>query len=132
MCSPFCSKTTSYGSGDNNTRQFLLILCPSKPIVFQNNFDTVICICIIQFYLNLFKSFDNMSIGFYQVIRALDNGDQLCDLSNGVRYGQSTIYDSGQYNEDITRFRKMVNGSFDDSEFDNYSAEFRSTASTEL
>jgi len=73
-----------------------------------------------------------MSIGFYQVIRALDNGDQLCDLSNGVRYGQSTIYDSGQYNEDITRFRKMVNGSFDDSEFDNYSAEFRSTASTEL
>ncbi|KAL9285119.1 hypothetical protein ACSQ67_024511 [Phaseolus vulgaris] len=64
-----------------------------------------------------------------QVIRALDNGDQLHDLSNGVRYGQSTIYNSGQYNEDIARFRKMVNPSFDDSEFDNNSSEFRSTVS---
>ncbi|BAT99533.1 hypothetical protein LR48_Vigan06g099500 [Vigna angularis] len=67
-----------------------------------------------------------------QVLRSLDNGDQLYDLSNGVRYGQSTVYNSGQYNEDIARFRKMVNGSFDDSEFDNLSSEFRSTVSREM
>ena len=73
-----------------------------------------------------------MSIGFYQVLRSLDNGDQLYDLSNGVKYGQSTVYHSGQYNEDIARFRKMVNGSFDDSDFDNLSSEFRSTASKEM
>lgn len=66
------------------------------------------------------------------MLRSLDNGDQLCDLSNGVRYGQSTVYDSGQYNDDIARFRKMVNGSFDDSEFDNLSSEFRSTVSREM
>ncbi|TKY69862.1 Proline-rich receptor protein kinase PERK12 [Spatholobus suberectus] len=64
-----------------------------------------------------------------QVSRALDSGDQLCDLSNGVKYGQSTIYDSGQYDEDITRFRRVVNGSFDDSEFDMYSMEYRSNVS---
>ncbi|WVZ10026.1 hypothetical protein V8G54_014556 [Vigna mungo] len=67
-----------------------------------------------------------------QVLRSLDNGDQLYDLSNGVKYGQSTVYDSGQYNDDIARFRKMVNGSFDDSEFDNLSSEFRSTVSREM
>ncbi|KAK7309692.1 hypothetical protein RJT34_06628 [Clitoria ternatea] len=59
-----------------------------------------------------------------QVVRALDSGDQLYDLSNGVKYGQSTIYNSSQYNEDIMRFRRMANGSFDDSEFD--SSEYRS------
>ncbi|XP_029127729.1 proline-rich receptor-like protein kinase PERK12 [Cajanus cajan] len=67
-----------------------------------------------------------------QVSRALDNGDKLYDLSNGVKYGQSTIYDSGQYNEDIMRFRRMANGSFGDSEFDTYSTDYRSTVSREM
>ncbi|XP_027362819.1 proline-rich receptor-like protein kinase PERK13 [Abrus precatorius] len=56
-----------------------------------------------------------------QVVRALDSGDQQYDLSNGVKYGQSTVYDSGQYNEDIMRFRRLANGSFGDSEYDMYS-----------
>lgn len=61
-----------------------------------------------------------------QIARALDSGDQLYDLSNGVKFGQSTIYDSGQYNEDIMRFKRMANGSFADSEFDMYSSEYSS------
>ncbi|CAK8537042.1 unnamed protein product [Lathyrus sativus] len=61
-----------------------------------------------------------------QIARALDSGDQLYDLSNGVKYGQSTIYDSGQYNEDLMRFKRMANGSFDESEFDMYSSEYSS------
>ncbi|XP_050374866.1 proline-rich receptor-like protein kinase PERK12 [Argentina anserina] len=61
-----------------------------------------------------------------QVCRALDcEGD---DLSNGVKFGQSTAYDSGQYNEDIMRFRRMALG--DSSEFGASSSEF--TASKEL
>lgn len=56
----------------------------------------------------------------------MEIGEQLYDLSNGVKYGQSTIYDSGQYNEDLMRFKRMANGSFDDSEFDIYSAEYSS------
>ncbi|KAG5050722.1 hypothetical protein JHK87_002920 [Glycine soja] len=68
-----------------------------------------------------------------QVARSLDSGDQQYDLSNGVKYGQSTIYDSGQYNEDITIFKRMVNGSFDDSEFDmDSTTDYRSTVSREM
>ncbi|KAI5436937.1 proline-rich receptor-like protein kinase PERK13 [Lathyrus oleraceus] len=61
-----------------------------------------------------------------QIARALDSGDQQYDLSNGVKYGQSRIYDSGQYNEDLMRFKRMANGSFDESEFDMYSSEYSS------
>ena len=93
----------------------------------------IICICNISILiLNSFKSFANMSLGFYQVARSLDSGNQLYDLSNGVKYGQSTVYDSGQYNEDIEIFKRMVNGSFDDSEFDMNSMEYRSTVSREM
>ncbi|KAL3031507.1 hypothetical protein AAZX31_02G033100 [Glycine max] len=68
-----------------------------------------------------------------QVARSLDSGDQQYDLSNGVKYGQSTIYDSGQYNEDITIFKRMVNGSFDDSEFDmDSTTDYRSTVSRDM
>lgn len=56
----------------------------------------------------------------------MDSGDQQYDLSNGVKYGQSRIYDSGQYNEDLMRFKRMANGSFDESEFDMYSSEYSS------
>ncbi|XP_027346905.1 proline-rich receptor-like protein kinase PERK12 [Abrus precatorius] len=58
-----------------------------------------------------------------QVVRALDSGDEIPDLSNGVKYGQSTVYDSGQYDKDIGLFRRMANGSVVDSEFDMYSRE---------
>lgn len=64
---------------------------------------------------------------FYQIARALDSGDQLYDLSNGVKYGQSTVYDSGQYNAEIRRFNGRDNdSSFGDSEFDMYSREYNS------
>lgn len=80
----------------------------------------------------MLKLFANVFLGFYQVARALDSDDQLCDLSNGVKYGQSTVYDSGQYNEDIMRFRRMANGSFGNSEFDTYSTDYGSTVSREM
>ncbi|CAJ1940125.1 unnamed protein product [Sphenostylis stenocarpa] len=59
-----------------------------------------------------------------QVVRALDTGDEKSDLSNGVKYGQSTIYDSGQYDKEIMLFKKMANGTFSDSDFDMYSREY--------
>ncbi|XP_031260688.1 proline-rich receptor-like protein kinase PERK13 [Pistacia vera] len=52
-----------------------------------------------------------------QVVRALDSEGEMSDLSNGVKYGQSTVYDSGQYNQDIMMFRKMALGGGDSSEF---------------
>ncbi|CAJ2647543.1 proline-rich receptor-like protein kinase PERK13-like protein [Trifolium pratense] len=59
-----------------------------------------------------------------QIARALDSGDQLYDLSNGVKYGQSRIYDSEKYHEDLMKFKRMANGSFGDSaEFDMYNTE---------
>ncbi|TKY58641.1 Proline-rich receptor protein kinase PERK13 [Spatholobus suberectus] len=50
-----------------------------------------------------------------QVVRALDSGDEKSDLSNGVKYGHSTAYDSGQYDKEIMLFRRMANGNFVDS-----------------
>ncbi|KAG1346902.1 hypothetical protein COCNU_06G007310 [Cocos nucifera] len=43
-----------------------------------------------------------------QVLRALDSEGNLVDLSNGVKFGQSTVYDSAQYSTDIEKFRKMA------------------------
>ncbi|WVZ25298.1 hypothetical protein V8G54_003842, partial [Vigna mungo] len=60
----------------------------------------------------------------FQVVRALDTGDEKCDLSNGVKYGQSTVYDSGQYDKDIMVFRRMANGTFSNSDFNTYDSEY--------
>ncbi|XP_015578597.1 proline-rich receptor-like protein kinase PERK13 isoform X2 [Ricinus communis] len=60
-----------------------------------------------------------------QVVRALDS-DDMCDISNGVKYGQSTAYDSGQYNQDIIKFRRMAFSSAESSEFDTMSGEYTS------
>ncbi|XP_022957494.1 proline-rich receptor-like protein kinase PERK13 isoform X2 [Cucurbita moschata] len=60
-----------------------------------------------------------------QVVRSLDIETDMSDLSNGVKYGQSTIYDSGQYSQDISKFRRMALGG-DSSEFDIYSSEYSS------
>lgn len=64
-----------------------------------------------------------------QVVRALDSQDESCDLSNGVKYGQSTVYDAGHYSEDaIMKFRKMAIGSCSESEFDRDSGNYSSSA----
>ncbi|KAK7348636.1 hypothetical protein VNO80_23223 [Phaseolus coccineus] len=54
-----------------------------------------------------------------QVVRALDTVDESSDLSNGVKYGQSTNYDSGQYDKEIMLFKRLANGTFVDSDFDS-------------
>ncbi|CAL2231317.1 unnamed protein product [Prunus armeniaca] len=59
-----------------------------------------------------------------QVVRALDCEGELSDLCNGVKVGQSTAYDSGQYNEDIVRFRRTALGSEGSSEYEMSSREF--------
>ncbi|XP_050119094.1 proline-rich receptor-like protein kinase PERK12 isoform X2 [Malus sylvestris] len=59
-----------------------------------------------------------------QVVRALDCEGELSDLTNGVKVGQSTAYDSGQYNKEIMRFRRMALGSGGSSEMS--SADFTS------
>ncbi|THU63561.1 hypothetical protein C4D60_Mb01t17120 [Musa balbisiana] len=46
-----------------------------------------------------------------QVLRALDGGGSLPDLSNGVKFGQSTVYDSGKYSADIQKLQKIAFGS---------------------
>ncbi|CAH8386932.1 unnamed protein product [Eruca vesicaria subsp. sativa] len=51
-----------------------------------------------------------------QVVRALDCDEDSGDISNGIKVGQSTAYDSGQYNEEIMKFRKMAFGIDDSTE----------------
>ena len=51
-----------------------------------------------------------------QVVRALDRDEDSGDISNGIKVGQSTTYDSGQYNQEIMKFRKMAFGTDDSTE----------------
>ncbi|KAL4204994.1 hypothetical protein AMTRI_Chr01g112470 [Amborella trichopoda] len=53
-----------------------------------------------------------------QVVRALENDSDISDLTNGVKPGQSTVFNSTQYSVDINRFRRMAFGSTD------YSSDF--------
>lgn len=59
------------------------------------------------------------------MVRALDSRDGSCDLSNGVKYGQSTMYDASNYSEStIAKFRKMAAiDSFSESELDRQSGD---------
>lgn len=67
-----------------------------------------------------------------QVVRALDCGDESSDISNGMKYGHSTVYDSGQYDKAIMLFRRMANGTFDDSDFDMVSREYSLSRNTSM
>ncbi|KAG2303692.1 hypothetical protein Bca52824_032343 [Brassica carinata] len=51
-----------------------------------------------------------------QVVRALDCDEDSGNISNGIKVGQSTTYDSGQYNQEIMKFRKMAFGIDDSTE----------------
>lgn len=55
-------------------------------------------------------------------MRALDSDGEMSDLSNGVKYGQSNIYDSEQYNHDIAIFRKMALGEDSSEVSEDYSS----------
>ncbi|KAL2522945.1 Protein kinase domain-containing protein [Forsythia ovata] len=48
-----------------------------------------------------------------QVVRALDSMDELTDLNNGIKPGQSGIYDSRQHSAQIRMFQRMAFGSQD-------------------
>ncbi|KAG7589646.1 Serine-threonine/tyrosine-protein kinase catalytic domain [Arabidopsis suecica] len=59
-----------------------------------------------------------------QVVRALDSEGDMGDISNGNKVGQSSAYDSGQYNNDTMKFRKMAFGFDDSSDSGMYSGEY--------
>ncbi|KAG0452115.1 hypothetical protein HPP92_025842 [Vanilla planifolia] len=59
-----------------------------------------------------------------QVMRALDSDGDMGDLSNGVKFGQSQVYESGQYSADIRRFRRMALGTEDFNSDYGFSSEY--------
>lgn len=48
-----------------------------------------------------------------QMVRALDSMDELADLNNGMKPGQSGIYDSREHSAQIRMFQRMAFGSQD-------------------
>ncbi|KAL2329725.1 hypothetical protein Fmac_017306 [Flemingia macrophylla] len=56
-----------------------------------------------------------------QVVRALDSLDELRDINNGMKPGQSSVFDSAQQSAEIRMFRRMAFGSQDSSSFFNES-----------
>ncbi|KAJ4867499.1 Proline-rich receptor-like protein kinase PERK12 [Raphanus sativus] len=67
-----------------------------------------------------------------QVVRALDCDEDSGDISNGTKVGQSTTYNSGQYNQDITKFRKMAFGSGDSADTGMYSGDHSVISSSDF
>ncbi|KAL0698953.1 hypothetical protein Bca4012_055075 [Brassica carinata] len=67
-----------------------------------------------------------------QVVRALDCDEDSGDISNGIKVGQSTTYNSGQYNQDIMKFRKMAFGSGDSGETGMYSGDHSVISSSDF
>jgi len=61
-----------------------------------------------------------------QVVRALEGDVSLEDLNEGVRPGHSSSdYDSGQYNEDMQKFRKMAfNNNYTSSQYSAPTSEY--------
>lgn len=59
-----------------------------------------------------------------QVVRALDCEGDMADLSNGMKFGQSQVHDSGQYSAEIHRFRRTALGTDDLSSEYGYSDEY--------
>lgn len=57
-------------------------------------------------------------------MRALDSEGDMGDISNGTKVGQSGAYDSGQYNSDVMKFRKMAFGFDDSSDSGLYSGDY--------
>ncbi|KAL9297375.1 hypothetical protein ACSQ67_023271 [Phaseolus vulgaris] len=56
-----------------------------------------------------------------QVVRALDSLDEFTDLNNGMKPGQSSVFDSAQQSAQIRMFRRMAFGSQDSSSIFNES-----------
>jgi hypothetical protein len=48
------------------------------------------------------------TVSLWKVWRSLDVDDTSADLTNGVKLGQSTAYDSSRYSADIELFRRMA------------------------
>ncbi|ESQ34427.1 hypothetical protein EUTSA_v10006956mg [Eutrema salsugineum] len=67
-----------------------------------------------------------------QVVRALDCDGDSGDINNGIKVGQSTTYDSGQYNQDIMKFRKMAFGFNDSTESGMYSGDYSVKSSSDF
>ncbi|KAK4393408.1 Proline-rich receptor-like protein kinase PERK8 [Sesamum angolense] len=62
-----------------------------------------------------------------QVVRALDSMDELADLNNGVKPGQSGIFSSREHSAQIRMFQRMAFGSQDySSDFLNSQSSWRS------
>eukprot|EP01018_Ginkgo_biloba_P023914 Gb_23599 [translate_table: standard] len=71
-----------------------------------------------------------------QVVRALESDAAISDLNNGVKPGQSSMYNSAQYSADIRRFRRMAFGSREySSDYSGVTSEYernRSVSSSEF
>nr|ADE76563.1 unknown [Picea sitchensis] len=63
--------------------------------------------------------------GMGQVVRALESNAANADLNNGVKPGESVMYNSAQYSADIRRFQRMAFGSRDNaSDFSEVTSDY--------
>ncbi|XP_042467568.1 proline-rich receptor-like protein kinase PERK13 [Zingiber officinale] len=91
-----------------------------------NNFSKSDMLCMIEAAAACVRHSAPKRPRMVQVLRALDSDGNMADLSNGVKFGQSIVYDSAQYQSaDIQRMRKMA------FESDSFSIDCDNNSSTE-
>lgn len=74
------------------------------------------CFKIHAFFCTLGKlciSWFGLSRSLVQVVRALDSMDEMADLNNGVKPGQSGIFTSREHSAQIKMYQRMAFGSQD-------------------
>lgn len=65
-------------------------------------------------HINIFQLRGRWNVLFWhQVVRALDSLDEMSDLANGVKPGQSGVFDSAEHSAQIRMFQRMAFGSQD-------------------
>lgn len=71
-----------------------------------------------------------LMLNFLQVVRALDSEGAIQDLTNGVKLGESTVFEAGQCSVDVRRLQRMAFGSDDYSSDYNPSGEYDQRSTT--
>ena len=93
--------------------------CVRHSAIKRPRMSQVICSLELETFLNACFNFEDTKCACIdlrvtsQVVRALDSLDEFSDLNNGMKPGQSSVFDSAQQSAQIRMFRRMAFGSQD-------------------
>eukprot|EP00268_Persea_americana_P057172 TRINITY_DN6831_c0_g1_i2.p1 TRINITY_DN6831_c0_g1~~TRINITY_DN6831_c0_g1_i2.p1 ORF type:complete len:799 (+),score=206.74 TRINITY_DN6831_c0_g1_i2:290-2686(+) len=96
----------------------------------ENNFKTSEMFRMIEVAAACVRHSSSKRPRMVQVVRALDSEGAIQDLTNGVKLGESTVFEAGQCSVDVRRLQRMAFGSDDYSSDYNPSGEYDQRSTT--